>query len=332
MSQFDKPFRFPSGINGALIADLERRLRTHSLLHWIEETAQELSRHGSRGTWIDLSKELLQQVGVESNIYSSTVLGTSHLRVEESGSALIEHRNFRSLEDRRFWIAHEIGHMMWRDPKAKQRALSPFERQLGADPTIEWLCNRFAAALLLPRNLLAQTFVKHSGVSTDKVPCCDVKWVPIMAHALQVPERLLVRRIFHDLMDSDLFVVRVALTERGLNSPDSGVVLWEAIPRRSLNRPKSLYKRRIPVNALPSDEVTDGRLDGRLLSLYESAFSPGRARPLEPVRGSQRSAFGSARWITGEKFVRHCILTILTKPEEPNKTVQATALCAVPDL
>lgn len=333
MNQFDNSCQFPKGINSALIADLEKRLRTHSLLNWIEERALSLSRFGCRGTWIDLSGQLLNEVGVEGNAYSNSVLGTSQLRVEESGRILIEHHNFRSHEDRRFWIAHEIGHMMWRDPKAKQQALSPLERQLGADPTIEWLCNRFAAALLLPRGLLARTFVRHGGALSDGVFCCDIKWIPIMAHSLRVPERLLVRRIFHDLMGSDLFILRVSLAGGRANPATFAVVRWEAIPRCSLTKPKSLVNRRIPVNALPSGEVTDGGLDERLLSLYESAFSTGRARPLEPHRNSNKEAFGSARWIAGEESGRDCILTILTNGKEPDdKTELATAKCVVADL
>jgi hypothetical protein len=298
----------PKGLNKTLLKDLERRVGTTDLLDWIEKTADSLSLHGDAGGWIELTPALIQQAGARGCRYSPDTLGTSRLKIEADGNAFVEHHNFRTPEDRRFWIAHELGHLLWRDSGNPSKPLSPNEKQMGADNTIEWLCNRFAAALLLPRNLLSRT-IDVSGLKDRQGNLSlELRSIPDFAKKLRVPERLFARRLFHDIYNSNLFVVRVGRTSAKISS-DAGIsVRWEAIPRLELAKPKRLSGRKIPPKMLPENDVRDGQLDGRWLALFRDAFTDKRARPLSRISSTKERAYGEAQWTRSGD----CILAIQT--------------------
>jgi hypothetical protein len=68
---------------------------------------------------------------------------------QRSGTARILVSQRASVERRRYTIAHELGHLLLADPEGDVIA-----RRMRSDDDVERFCDAFAAALLLPRELI----------------------------------------------------------------------------------------------------------------------------------------------------------------------------------
>jgi hypothetical protein len=258
---------FPAWVNRRLLADLSARLGTADLLQWIEERTAGLARLGWRKGRVALSRELLESAGIVGVAYDPLVEGLAEMRPAEGGHYRVKVRGFPSAVQHRFSVAHELAHTFWFAPDLPARALSPWQSQLASDPTIEWLCNRAAAALLVPRGLLEHG-IRHFGSRIDAdPPRLDLLWD--FATQYQVPLQMLARRWFHEILAWPLNLVCLRPASEAVM-----IVEWHA--RNGVGRTKArpLYSKRVPAAAVPASEAGATErtsLDGRWLTFVAQA-------------------------------------------------------------
>lgn len=255
------PSRFETGkdLSEKLLRDLGYRLGTPDLCTWIEERTLILARLGWQGVagFVDLTPKLLAQLRVKSIVDvqdASELRALAQLRLLPNGDGyeILCRRLWKTQPeaDRRFWIAHELAHTFWLAADGSGRPLSPFQRPLGTDPTIEWLCNRASAALLLPRSVL-ELSLRYSKRTVDGWPI-PLRLLPYLAVRLRLPIQMVARRWLHDVMRWNVAVVCLERCPRRKASDGAWRIRWDAIPRPGFWRSKRLYRRLVPLRFLPS--------------------------------------------------------------------------------
>jgi hypothetical protein len=265
----------PQAINFALIEDLGRRVGTSDLFSWIEERATILARLGwKRPGFVELGERLFAEVGISACVRDRTLTDTARLQPIGDGTYVIRHHSFSRREDQRFWIAHELAHTFWLDHGGKGQAVSSLQRISGADPTIELLCNRLAAALLVPKGLL-QTMLSDEGYRLDDTPP-PIHLICTFARKLRVPPRLLARRWFHDILNVPLNVVCLEpYSPAATKFKDKQFrIAWEAVFYSATKLSKKLQGRLVPSTAIENadpDETRTCPIDGRWLELIQQA-------------------------------------------------------------
>jgi hypothetical protein len=259
----------PQGLNLSLWLDLQRRLGTHDLVEWLETETQRIADLGrTPGGAVDFTPALLRDRKVVSKQAKPYLPALQTISATPRGYE-IRYNQFQRLEDQRFGIAHEIAHTLWLIPDGSGRPISPLQRAIGDDPTIEWLCNRGAAAILLPRSDLTSI----------------VAGIPMVLHLISstvkryvVPERLVARRVFHELGQENVFVLAARLVG------EKAKVAWFTAPPRVPDFIKRVEDRIIPKEILPdvpNGKTTETEIDGRWWLLTSGASSPRRAKPLD---------------------------------------------------
>jgi Zn-dependent peptidase ImmA (M78 family) len=284
----------PTDISQELLSDLEMKLETADLLSWLENKAESLSAYGDTGLWIEISPAILNEFGVEKYVYSKDTLGMASVILAEKGKHIIQHHRLGAIEDQRFWIAHELGHILWRNPNNPTERLSRYERTLNSDPTIEWLCNRFAAALLLPRSVLLRTITKFGMVVNGEIDYRKIGQIPKLAKALRVSEQLLARRIWQELGKFDIATFALKVNRDCNDEQDSWKVQWDVIPRYQVYRKRKLYGRKIPLEMVPKQLPYDGALDGRRVVMIKDLLSGRRGKILSRLRDEFPQIYGYA--------------------------------------
>lgn len=262
--------RFPAWANRRLLEDLSARLGTVDLLQWIEQRTTGLARLGWREGRVALSRDLLESAGIVGVAYDPLVEGLAEMRPAEGGHYQVKVRGFPSAVQRRFSVAHELAHTFWFAPDLPARALSPWQSQLASDPTIEWLCNRAAAALLVPRGLLEHGIRRFGSHIDADPPRLDLLWD--FAAQYQVPLQMLARRWFHEILAWPINLV--CLRPANEDSPGVMITEWHAGHEVGRAKARPLYSKRVPATAVPASEsgvTTRTSLDGRWLTFVGQA-------------------------------------------------------------
>jgi hypothetical protein len=166
----------------------------------------------------------------------------------------------------RFAIAHEIGHTLWFAPGKGTEPLSPHQIALGYDREIESLCDRFAAALLLPRASF-HAWVDH--VSQANGPSFLAR-MPETARRFRVPERAVARRYFYEYQPRSVAVVCVART-KPIDESRGWSTKWCVLPPRPQRRAADTTVPLRGARVIPDDMMPTGwssrthqqSLDGR---------------------------------------------------------------------
>jgi hypothetical protein len=261
----------PNQINPALWEDLQHRLETGDLVRWLEVESERVARLGlTERRCVAFSTTLLRDRDVFCLRAKPYLPGLQTIVPTPQGYE-INFNPYQQLVDRRFGIAHELAHTFWFAPGLKGLPLSPLQKVIGPDETIEWLCNRAAAAILLPRSEIAEML-------TDEPT--SLHQIPSLAKSYLVPERMVARRIFHDLGGKD-FSLLAARLDRG-GTPGRGHVAWFA-PTPNQRMIKTQLNRVFPSHLLPDaapGQTTKMEIDMRWWLLSESAYSRDRAKPL----------------------------------------------------
>jgi len=273
-------------LNEALWQDLERRLGTADLIGWLERESERVAQLGRRESGhIDVSSaELLRdrRVGKLRAVPYMPALATIQAR---DGSYEIRYVPYQRREDTRFGIAHELAHTFWFSPTQPGEPLSPLQRALGDDPTIEWLCNRGGAAILLPRGDV-MSFIGEGPRGLHRIPELAKRYV--------VPERLVARRLFQEFSDVEVTIAGISL--KGEASSRTGTVAWLVPFQRSGRRRKSATGRVVPADMIPQvplGPTHELAVDGRWLLLEEGTATAGKARPLN----SYAAQAGARAWV-----------------------------------
>lgn len=273
--------KLPEGVSAALISDLAAALRTDNISNWIEQKCQDLASLGLYRGRVEFTKRLLEAANIREIRTEARLPAAAAILPLETGGFVIAVRPTRSSRDRRFWVAHELSHTFWYQPNSNGIPLSRRQAMFRDDRTIEWLCNRAAAALLIPRLLLFENPSRH----TVRLIGGDLHLLGECATQLQVPERLLARRLWHDLLDQASTIFSV---EQFPDRSSRGTVTWAALPQgRGLMR-KKIERRVLPLWALPElrqGETKEVVLCGRWRSFLLGSASIDRAIPFERLEG-----------------------------------------------
>lgn len=181
-------------INRFLVEDLQNRLGTSDLFVWIENEAEGLAGKGlSSAGFIHFSNPLLQARKIRG-IYKIDVVGDACIKPSNGDFYDIYYQHGLPFTKLRFSIAHEIGHTYWFAPGGGAKPLSPIQRQLGRDPSIEYLCNLYAEAILLPRTLLTR-YTKELLKKYDNTDI-PLHIIPTLSTKFRVAEQAVARRLF----------------------------------------------------------------------------------------------------------------------------------------
>ena len=265
-------------INHQLLADLAQRLGTDDVLRWLEEKTAGLARLGwKKPGHVELGPRLLNAAGISECVGDLRVANDAQIEPDGAGTFRIRHHCFVSQENQRFWIAHEVIHTLWFREGGKGEPLSRRQRMVGSDPTIEWLCNRGAAALLVPRGAL-ESLALNEGYRLDDTSL-PIHLVISFAQRLRVHPRLLARRWFHEILDVPENIICLVPAGDGSAAGDSRFryrIVWEAVYSPRMKAPKKLQGRIVPREAVPSDLAQHARpatIDGRWRTLVAQANS-----------------------------------------------------------
>lgn len=201
----------PIDINPHLVRDLQTRLRTTDLLEWIEAQAERLASTCSTEGHIEFTSEIYRSRKIR-DVYPEELVGAAAIRPAIGDQYDIFYNPFYKQKNPprwRFAIAHELGHTYWFAPGGGGKPLSPVQWKLGRDPGIEYLCNRFAAALLMPRERLTK-FVDMLKGEID-IP---IHVVAAASTAFGVPDRAAARRIFFETFQKNVAIVCLGKSHR----------------------------------------------------------------------------------------------------------------------
>jgi Zn-dependent peptidase ImmA (M78 family) len=264
-------------ISTSLLNDLACRLGTSDVFQWIEGEASRLARLGWRSPGVvRLSDKLLHARGivkVEPTV--SALPRTAFITNNEDGSYTIYYKKSVFGTRLRFAIAHEIGHTLWLrlDENSKQsRPISPYQQVFGDDPTIEHLCNRFAAALLVPREPATRIYL---GLLDQRIANpLALHLIPSLARRFDVDEQLVARRIAFELFPADVILVSLRW------KAGKWLTRWVAIAPSFLGQSKELIpaisssmRRSIPKAWMP-DLPPSTTVEVALPSEWNEAFRP----------------------------------------------------------
>jgi Zn-dependent peptidase ImmA (M78 family) len=258
-------------LNQKILDELGRHLGSNDIVKWIEERATQLSsQYWSEGEGMSLSTRFLETMRI-SQVKSAVIEGSASLRSGLNGYVVLV-KSGLPVQTRRFAIAHEIGHTLFLDEKFSSKALSNLQWTIGRDPTIEHLCDRFAAALLIPLWRLRQSVENSLLDGIGDVPPFHL--VETLSREYRVPEQAMFRRICYDLYGVKL--VAVCLRQRKKNpSLARWLISWCCLPLElqmasqvdGVRIPLKTSGRVIPSVWLPnireSDHTTYCKLDGR---------------------------------------------------------------------
>jgi hypothetical protein len=270
----------PIDINPHLVRDLQVRLRTTDLLEWIEAQAEKLASTCSSEGHIEFTREIYRSRKIR-DVYPEELVGAASIRPATGDQYDIFYNPFYKRKNPprwRFAIAHELGHTYWFAPGGGGRPLSPVQWKLGRDPGIEYLCNRFAAALLMPRQRLT-TFVNRLIGKAD----LPLHVVAAASVAYRVPDRAAARRIFFENLQKNVAIVCLGKSHRkasGKSLPDCWKTDWcvfsasssQSLSSKGFRIPLSRHGRIIPMDMIP--KVPYGgthllALDGRWWDLLQ---------------------------------------------------------------
>jgi Zn-dependent peptidase ImmA (M78 family) len=264
----------PVDINPHLVRDLQTRLRTTDLLEWIEAQAEKLASSCSSEGHIEFTPEIYRSRRIR-DVFPEQLVGAASIKPATGDQYDIFYNPFyknRNPLRWRFAIAHELGHTYWFAPGGGGKPLSPVQWKLGRDPGIEYLCNRFAAALLMPRQRLTRFVTQIAG-------CVDVPLhvVPAASAAYKVPDRAVARRVFFEHLPMKVAIVclkktqpKVSLQSKPLS--DCWKTDWSVFSASSSSQALGTKGFRIPLSRngriIPNDMIPEVPYGGtHLLSL-----------------------------------------------------------------
>lgn len=291
-----------------ILDDLQTILDTSSILEWIDEKAEQLAQLGTRPTGrIEFTPAILQARRI-SEIRPQRLPGQARIVPTQAGYRIDIQANLPP-EVRRYRIAHELGHTYWFAPGGEGKPLSSAQVDPYWDLNIEFLCDRFAAALLLPRTEILQRLATQN--CTQEPIITILNNIPELAARYQVPERIVTERMAFILFDRDSRILCVRQVPLRLQlspkdaAPDSWNLSWYAIPDQLAGRKtaegikrqnsRSVSRRKIPVDMIPdwtSNETQQGLIDGRWYRLVAGQESETAVGPLSrQTKFPQRRGF-----------------------------------------
>ena len=284
---------YPCDVNTRLIEDLSEKLKTTNIFKWIEKTSTSLSKYGNTGKWIDIrAKRLYTKVSIAKFIYYKklpefeTSPYLASLQIIDN-KAIIYCSSLLSESYQRFWIAHEIAHLMWRQSDNLKLPLSDFEVRFGRDSTIEWLCHLFASALLIPQYLLDELVTpKQENLLFEYKNFAnkptDISSIPLLSKQFRVSEHIFVRRVFYNLNKLDVAVFSIQCQKTNQKTIKKKI-RWAASPNYHLTTNRNLARKVIPDDMFSKKSGYSGLIDSRWEELVKDLYSKRNSKPLYTI-------------------------------------------------
>lgn len=221
-------------INPNLIKDIESRVHTDDLFAWIDEESEKLAELGiDSGGSVELTDALMRSRRISE--VCAVPLSAERAFIEfKDGNYIVNYKKDLPGTRRRFAIAHEIGHTYWAAQSSEFGSLSPIQATLYSDPGIEYLCDRFAAGLLLPRRRVLES-INQLGFAIDS-PVPPLHAIEPIAAQYRVDAQMVARRLFFELSPRRLAMigvqkkVRGSLPLPGFERHDRWTIQWCALP------------------------------------------------------------------------------------------------------
>jgi Zn-dependent peptidase ImmA (M78 family) len=320
-------------INWSLINDLQIRIGTTDLFRWLDNEGERLSTLGIvTGGHVEFTKAILHARNVLA-IHEDKLVGNACIRPADDDHYIIYYRRGLPSEVARFAIAHELGHTLWFAPGGGAKPLSPIQFRLGRDLTIEYLCNRFAASLLLPRTRIMKLF--QNGYSKETEAGVTLHIIPRVSTEFRIAEQAVARRFFFELSQKSAAILclrNAAIKSKLSHNPDESVsgrwvTSWCTLPNDSYKReeipgfriPLTSQGRLIPLDMIP--EIPFGgthtvSLDGRWWDGIKTKPMSSAKIPFERLaRMNAREALASK--VGGRLYI------MLPLEYDPDKTSEA---------
>lgn len=189
-------------INQNLIKDLENRLGVDDIFSWLDLEGERLAQYGmTKEGYVEFTSTLKSERGIsEIKEVPGGLRGEDASIVPGSGAIdyVIHFKQGIPENHMRFAIAHEIGHTYWFKKSGTLDPLSPFQVSTIHDASIEFLCDKFAAALLLPRNDLLKLLEKWGVSPNPEIP--PLHLIRLLAQRYKIAEQAVARRLFYQLI------------------------------------------------------------------------------------------------------------------------------------
>lgn len=241
--------------NPYLIEDLEAKLHTNNLFSWIDEEGERLASFGltKRGS-VEFTSELMRERKI-IDILPGNIIKEDACIIPKKDHYIIYYKKGLPLHRRRFAIAHEIGHTYWFRPDGGKNPLSPIQQKISSfnsRQNIEYLCDRFAAALLLPYQHL---LLSLNYLQDQTIP--PLHLIPRLAKDYCVADQAVARRMFFQLFQRKLAILCIR-KEMPL-----------ALPLVPMNQ--RTYSWKVSWCALPAELHQHGTIAGIKIPLKSSA-------------------------------------------------------------
>lgn len=291
-------------ISPYLIKDLEAKLRTHDLFSWIDEEGERLALFGLTQMG---SVEFTDELKHERNIVilpGNIIKEDASIRPEKDYYIIYYKKDLPS-HRKRFAIAHEIGHTYWFAPGKGERPLSSLQLNV-ADPNIEYLCDRFAAALLLPRKHFSHLLEQRGFFNDPIIP--PLHLIPQFAKVYSVADQAVARRIFFQLFPRKLAILCIRKE------------ISFALPLVPTDQKKYCWK--VSWCALPAELQQRESIDGIKIPLKTSArIIPEEMIPKISEGGTKAYALDGRWWdgIQGQPKLKSKITFKRLPPKNPKE-------------
>lgn len=198
-------------INPHLVKDLEARLHVSDLFSWIDEEGERLALLGlADSSYVEFTDAIKWERNISDILPDQALKQDACILPEENQGYVIYYKQDLPRHRRRFAIAHEIAHTYWFAPGAECKPLSPIQRNGSIDPNIEYLCDRFASALLVPREDLLRALKQCGYRDQSEMP--PLHLIQRLSGIYSVADQAVARRLFFELFPTRTAIVCVKIT------------------------------------------------------------------------------------------------------------------------
>lgn len=224
-------------LDSHLIRDLELRLGVSDIFSWIDNEGQHLAEYGmcSHGC-VEFNDKLKKECNISNiKMIPNGIIGEDACIIPKDEQYQILYKKGLPSNRMRFAIAHEIGHTYWFRNSGNTFYISPLQTTIRHNSSIEYLCDRFAAALLLPKKDIIKWLEINNILNDMSIPPLHI--VQAIAKRYRVADQAVARRLFYHLFPRKIallaikknIVIQSLLEDEEDDNPKWRVV-WCALP------------------------------------------------------------------------------------------------------
>ena len=251
-------------LNTHLIQSLEYRLRISDIFSWIDQEGERLAQFGlCENGCVEFTESLKKESRIDAiKMISNGVIGEDACIIPHNERYQILYKKGLPENRMRFAIAHEIGHTYW---LKNMLPISNLQNTAGRNTTIEYLCDRFAAALLLPKKDLLKRFELENVLKDETI--LPLHLIQSIAKRYRIADQAVARRLFYHLFPRNVALISIKqdqiiydLFTKGEEHNVDWKVVWCALPadiqqcelNTDIKIPLRTRGKLIPVDMIPA--------------------------------------------------------------------------------